>query len=287
MRRREYVGVDADPPQVRFVRALRRTRRSPREEPPVPKPTLLQRHLQARHRARDGPRVLEHRPRDRLPRCVVFLVVVRRASQLSRRFRAVQELARQRPHRDGAVLRVHDLAHRHRTRHASFGGDGPAEEPERGGPEKLTHARGAKVVLGHRRAPHVPPARQQLANVPRARSARARAAAAVARGPVGRGAHVQRHLRGDAGEAATLEEVVPQQTPLEEDEVPRAVRRDQREDVVEIRRVCGDVDGSARGKGRHSPGHEGVSHTEGLAHLADRRPDSSAPDDGDRVRAGG
>ena len=60
------------------------------------------------------------------------------------------------------------------------------------------------------------------------------------------------------------------------------------EDVVEIRRVRGDVDGSAaRGKGRRSPGHEGVSHAEGLAHLADRRPDPSAPDDCDRVRAGG
>ena len=57
---------------------------------------------------------------------------------------------------------------------------------------------------------------------------------AVARGPVARGAHVQRHLRRDAGEAATLQEVVPQQTPLEEDKVVRAVRRDQREDVVEI-----------------------------------------------------
>mmetsp|Transcript_8546 Transcript_8546/g.34519 ORF Transcript_8546/g.34519 Transcript_8546/m.34519 type:complete len:287 (+) Transcript_8546:1168-2028(+) len=286
MHRGEYVGIDADPPQVRLVRRLRRLHRSPREEPPVPKPTLLERHLQARHRARDGPRVLEHSPHDRLPRNVAGCVV--RASQLSRGFRAVQELARQRPHRVRAVLRVHHLAHRQRPRQSPFGGDGPAEEPEGGGPDALARARDAKIVLVHHRAPHVPPSGQQLANVSSSRSARARAAAAVARGPVARGAHVERHPRGDAGEAAALEEVVPQQTALEEHEVPRAVRRDQREDVVEIRRVRGDVDGSAaRGKGRRSPGHEGVSHAEGLAHLADRRPDPSAPDDCDRVRAGG
>ena len=214
---------------------------------------------QARHRARDGPRVGEgvfDRDASRAS-CVFF--VVRRGVSSSPDASAAQSKSSRAGERDGRLFPRRRRApsprarspNRHRTRHASnsFGGDGPAEEhPDaRGGPEKLTHARARKsssVTAAHATFPRASAARERPSRAVRAR----RAAAAVARGPVGRGAHVQRHLRGDAGEAATLEPAVSEQPALQEHQVARAVARDSANHVVEVPGVRGDEDGAAPSK---------------------------------------